>query len=205
MINFNIEKSLLLIFLVLTILVECISCQNNQQNYIETNSRIGFNRYQLFEEPSTEEIVKLKFYLLIISQGSFENAYILSIRKDSTNKTYGYYKTIDRDMMPPMSNEIKADTLPFIYSTIYFKLKSSDIDTLQVLMQDYKINQLKDTLETKLLGGRSRELIVFNKGIFFNVFRDYGSETSVEKNFLDFLNTVIKKFTPSEPVPSFRR
>lgn len=199
------KKSLLLALPVLIILAGSSSCQNNEQKYEEISQKIGFNRYQPFEEPSIEEISKLKFYCAMISQGSFENTYILSIREDSLNNAYGYFKTIDRDMMPALSNEIEVDTASFIYSTIYFKLKLPDIDTLQALMKEYKISQLKDSIRADHLGGRSRELIVFGNGRFFNVFRSYGSEDSIEKNYLDFFKMALKRFTPPSPKPFFRR
>ena len=107
--------------------------------------------------------------------------------------------------MPPISNAIKMDTFPFIYSTTYFKLKHSDIDTLQKLIQDYKIDKLKDTLQDNNVDGRTSEIISFDKGRFLNVFRSYGTETSVEKNYINFFKPVIKKFTPPQPAPSFRR
>lgn len=192
-----------LILPIAIVLLCVISCKDNTQKKSVPGERIRLDSYKLFEEPSIDQLGNLQFYFLAASWGGINNTYILSIRKDSSN-SYGYYKVIDKDLMPPISNAIKTDTFPFIYSTTYFKLKSSDIDTLEKLLQDYRINTLKDSLLTKSFDGGTNEIIVYNKGRSFNVFRS-GHESSIEKNYTDFLRVIRAKFTPPDPIPSFRR
>lgn len=177
---------------------------SNNQEELPRDS-VEFATYKLFEEPSSQHIGDLKFYFLAAAYGSAENTQLLSIRVENNNSIYGYYKTIDRDLMPPIGKGFKTDTFPFIYSSTYFRLNAFDVDTLRKLIQNYQIAQLRDTLEAGQIGGRSREIVIFDSGKFYNIYRNFGNEASIEKEFAQFFDTVLKRLTPPPPLPSFRR
>ncbi|HYF30284.1 MAG TPA: hypothetical protein VD993_04140 [Chitinophagaceae bacterium] len=181
------------------------SCQSNSKTLGPLAPR-EFTSYKLFEEPSSTQYNEFKFYFMAAAYGSAEDTRILSIRLETDNNLYAYYKTIDRNLMPPIrSAGFKVDTFPFVYTTTYFKVSPSDIDTLKMLLSNYKILELKDTVQSKHFGGRSREIVLFDNGKFYNILRDFGSVSSIEKEYLQFFDTLLKKFTPPPPLPTFRR
>jgi hypothetical protein len=182
-----------------------LSCADNNKKIDIPGSPAEFDRYKLFEEPSAGQIKSLNFYFLAASYGSAENTYLLSIRAENDKNVYGYYKIIDRDLMPPIHSGIKSDTFPFVFSSIYFKLNGADIDTLKMLMKTYRIGELKDTVDGKQLGGRSREIIVFDGNNLYNRYRSYGNTASIENEYALFFDTVLKRLIPAPPIPSFRR
>lgn len=180
-----------------------VSC-SDEPSKTNIAKETGFSSYKLFEEPNAKEIKELKFYFLAAYWGGMKNACLLSIRSDGNNNTYGYYKIVSRDFMPPISNMIKEDTTSFMYSSIYFRLKPSDIDTLRSFIKKYSVHGLKDTVIANDIDAKTRELIVYDNQRFLDVFRT-GSEASLERNYKEFFETIMQKYTPSEPVPFFRR
>src|SRR5258705_5495019 len=78
------------------------------------DSSIWSNKYEAFDEPSSQAVASMRFYLLAVSKGFGDSLKIISIRQDSSHtlaffKSAGYF-----DGPAPIVNH---DTNSFKYST----------------------------------------------------------------------------------------
>jgi hypothetical protein len=188
-------------FICLLMIAFFISCNNNHDlstNVKELKSLHWNNKYEVFDEPSSQSIAEMKFYLLMISGDFMDTLTILSIRQAS-NSLQGFYKKVPYDQVPALfPNSI--ETKSFKYSSIRFALNISQVDSIKEIIRRNDLFSLKDTVKTNVTDGTTREIIVYNGEKFYDLYRGYVFGKDVESQFINSFKEIMK-FAPPEPIP----
>jgi hypothetical protein len=178
-----------------------IACNNNNpKKSIKENSKIETkwsNKYEVYDEPSSENISELRSYFLLVSEDFMDSLRILSIREDS-NSIQGFYKRVPYMEIPPLFPNM-VETKTFMYSTIRFLLDRNALDSIRHIIKANNLFSLRDTVKTNGTDGSIKELIIYDHGKLNKLEREYGFEKDVEPQFLYSFKQIMK-FAPAEPV-----
>src|SRR4051812_26686528 len=83
------------------IISSCNSHSKEEKQPVPIEGKPWVNKYVVFDEPNTNEIRRLRFYLLAVSYDFLDSMTILSIRADSTT-IQGFFKKVPWIQIPPL-------------------------------------------------------------------------------------------------------
>jgi hypothetical protein len=177
----------------LAVIIFCSSCNDNQKSDTNSNkSRLlnWTNKYEVFDEPGSQGIADMKFYLLMVSENLFDSLTILSVRQDS-NKIQGFYKRVPFDQIPalfPNTNETKS----FTYLTTRFALSPAQIDSIKQIIERNNLISFKDTINSRAVDGSMREIIFYDSVKLYDLYRGYVFEKDIEPAVINSIKEIMK-------------